>query len=192
MRSEVLVDPCTLARFADSRSLDPFEALDGEDCDPEAEPSVRTWTSLTTRLPLLLARLTEPEREVLTLCRLQGKQQKQAAAILGIPASTVQRRVDRAVERLRFWAKLPLWTPEELRKRLQGVLSPRDRELAVALWEHASARSVARALDRTQGGVEAALCRILVRLAAERRTLDIAAALSTVYARAPRQKATAE
>ncbi|HWY74132.1 MAG TPA: RNA polymerase sigma factor [Verrucomicrobiae bacterium] len=65
---------------------------------PEADPN---WQSIGPHLDSALSQLNEPDRDALLLRYFQGKSANEMAGLLGISGQAAQKRVNRAVERLR-------------------------------------------------------------------------------------------
>jgi RNA polymerase sigma factor (sigma-70 family) len=59
------------------------------------------WQDIAPRLDAALGELNEPDRDALLLRYFQGKSAREMGEILSIPDSTAQKRLNRAVERLR-------------------------------------------------------------------------------------------
>ena len=77
------------------------EELLASHVDQAATPEQRvSLTDLTMRLRTAVAQVGPVEREVLELCFLQGRTQREAADLLGIPLGTVKTRSRRAVQEL--------------------------------------------------------------------------------------------
>jgi hypothetical protein len=65
-----------------------------------------TWEQIAPQLDAALAELTEPDRDALLLRYFERKSAREMAQVLGVSDEAAQKRVNRAVERLReFFAK---------------------------------------------------------------------------------------
>ena len=93
----------TIADHHRAAARQPFAAEPGEDVENAAPPDEENLVEqeLATHVAPFVASLPSPYREALTLTELEGLTQKDAAAMLGIPLSTMKSRVQRGRERLR-------------------------------------------------------------------------------------------
>ena len=66
---------------------------------PEVEAVAHPWVE--PGLPAALDRLSERQRQAILLCHGYGWTLTEAAEVLGVGASTVQRHIDRGMEKLR-------------------------------------------------------------------------------------------
>lgn len=72
-----------------------------DDADDDAPEGTSSAALLAAYVAPLVATLPSPYREALTLTELEGMSQAEAAAMLGVPASTLKSRVQRGRARLR-------------------------------------------------------------------------------------------
>jgi RNA polymerase sigma factor (sigma-70 family) len=88
-------EPNDLARRLDNQPVAPLvrESM----AEAPAESSASQLSPTARRILEAIEKLPEEEREAFDLVRIQGMTQPDAAAVLGISAKTVQRRINRAL-----------------------------------------------------------------------------------------------
>src|SRR4030095_7744179 len=80
---------------------------------PSSEPEV-SWEHIAPHLDAALGELSEPDRDALFLRYFERKSAREMAHVLGVSDEAAQKRVSRAVERLReFFAKRGITVGEE-------------------------------------------------------------------------------
>lgn len=174
-RRYVLLTPCEIARFADDRQED------DDDEDPPEEPAL-PLAGFVARLGQYLDRLPQSEREVITLCLLQGRTQRAAAEILNVTQQSVHKRQQRALERLRFWVALPTWTADDVHQACQrsGVLTNVQLCVVVSFWRTTCCAQTSRDLGISEFWVRTQLDRALGLLAARPELVPYAEALRLI------------
>jgi hypothetical protein len=101
---------------------------DGE--DPDAP-------KITKKLQVVMAKFLPAEESfLLEACFLHGQSQSAIADRLGVIEQSIQHRIGRALERVRWALQLKTWnrTPRAIRRALGSALTPSDTRFAVALW----------------------------------------------------------
>jgi predicted DNA-binding protein YlxM (UPF0122 family) len=100
----------------------------------------------------LLDLIPPREADLIDLYYIQRKKQADIAEIFEVTQAAVSYRLDRGIQRLKFFLSVPRLTEEELREDLPKVpFKPIDVDIMVGMWKTTCQSEVAKQLGLTQG-----------------------------------------
>jgi hypothetical protein len=149
----ISLDPNQLANRFSVREVPIDELLDELVApSPEEEEYEGNVSSYESLIRPLLDLIPPREADLIDLYYLQRKKQADIAAIFEVTQAAVSYRLDRGIQRIKFFLSVPQLTEEELREDLPRVpFKPIDVDILVGMWRTTCQSEVAKQLGQTQG-----------------------------------------
>ena len=132
--------------------------------DDEPDHEAEVLQRYREKLVPLLDIIPDDEADMIQMYYFDRKTQNDIAEVFGMTQAAVSYRIQRAMQRLQFFASVPDIDPTMIREDLASVLKPSEIDIVESMYWTTCQSKTAELLGRTQGYVRETFARVIDKL----------------------------